>query len=190
MAKPTPTPWPDALLIHEIRAGGDRRERAWGYIHKAWFGAFLGAVRKTNGKAGEEDVYAVLGQVYTSVQKQVCKPDFALREATLCTYIAAAVINAYKRWMGKNTPLPTVELDPQTHQAGHYNPTEDDVANEVLDQILARLGEPCRTILLMDAQGYKNREIAKALGIAEQTLKNNSSKSDCKEKVKNLAKGL
>ncbi len=189
MAKPTPTPWPDTLLIREIRAGGRRRERAWSYIYKAWFGAFLGAVRQTNGKAAEEDVIAVLGKVCMSVEKQVCKPDFALREATLCTYIAAAVINAYKRWMGKNTPPPTVEFDPQTHQAGHYDPMDDDdVTNEVLDQILAQLGEPCRTILLMKAQGYKNREIAQALGMAEQTIKN--KKGDCEDNLKNLTKDL
>ena len=90
--------------------------------------------------------------------------------------------------MGKNTPPPTVELDPQTHQAGHYNPTDADVTNEVLDQILAQLGEPCRTILLMKAQGYKNREIAKTLGMAEQTIKN--KKGRCEDKLKNLTKDL
>jgi RNA polymerase sigma factor (sigma-70 family) len=91
--------------------------------------------------------------------------------------------------MGKNTSPPTVAFDPQTHQTGHYDPMEDDdVTNEVLDQILAQLGEPCRTILLMKAQGYKNREIAKTLGMAEQTIKN--KKGRCEDKLKNLTKDL
>jgi len=189
MANANSNGWTDELLIREIRAGADRRKRAWHYIHTTWFGAFLGAVRKDDGKADEDDVYAVLGQVYRDVEKQVCKPDFELYSATLRTYIAGAVVRAWKRWMGKNSPPHTVEYDPQVHQTGQGNSAEQDyIAHETLDRLLAELGEPCRTILLMDAQGYRTREIGQATNLAEQTVKN--KKTDCLKNLIDLAKNM
>lgn len=189
MANANSKGWTDDILIREIRAGGQRRETAWAFIHKTWFGTFLGAVRKSDGKAEEDDVYAVLGQVYGDVQKQVCKPDFELHSAALSTYIAKAVVLAWMRWRGKNGPPPTVEYDPQKHQAGQGNSAEQDyIARETLDRLLAKLGEPCLTILLMVAQEYRMREIAEVIGVAEQTVKN--KKSDCHKKLIELAKSL
>lgn len=178
MSNTQPTPWTDALLLREIRAGGRRRNRAWEYIYKAWRGYYLSPVLQSGGTP--EQVDEVLSQVILDVDKQVLKADFELREASLRTYFTEGVVRAWSRARGNAQRKQTVELDPQTYMSGQQDSVEADYIRQErmqrLDALLLKLGEKCRTVLMRFAQGYSMQEIATELGMQEQSVKNDKVK--------------
>jgi len=179
MANTQPSGWTDQLLIREIRAGGQRRNRAWEYVYKAWRGYYLSPVLRSGGQAGQVD--EVLSQVMLDVERQVLKADFELREASLRTYFTEGIVRAWSRSRLVGQRRQTVELDTQTYMTGQQDSVEADFIRqermERLDALLAQLGEKCRTILTRFAMGYSMREIAMELGYDnEQSAKNAKGK--------------
>ncbi|MFN0013966.1 MAG: RNA polymerase sigma factor [Saprospiraceae bacterium] len=191
MANSKPDGWTDTLLIREIRAGGDRRGAAWAYIVRAWRGYYLAPVLRDGGTP--EQVDEVLWRVVLDVDKQIRRPDFQLRTATLRTYFTESVYRAWRRSRSKpgNT---AVEFDPQVHAPGTDDSPEDDYLRRErvarLDALLTHLGEPCKTVLTMFyLEDRSMREIAEKMGWTnEQTAKN--KKNDCYKKLRDLTKNL
>lgn len=62
---------------------------------------------------------------------------------------------------------------------------------EMMQQALEELGDPCRSILLLDIQGYKNEEIAQRLGFRNKAVVA-SRKKTCHYQLRDLleAKGI
>lgn len=170
--------WTDQVLIREIRAGGQRRNKAWEYVYKAWRGYYLSPVLRAGGTP--EQVDEVLGQVIVDVERQVLKEDFELRDAMLRTYFTEAVVRAWARARDVAQRRQTVEFDPQTYTTGQHASVEEDFIRlerlQRLDVLLTRLGEKCRTILTLYARGYSMQEIAAELGMQEQSVKNDKVK--------------
>jgi len=181
----TPQGWTDDLLIREIRAGGARRDVAWEYIYKAWRSIYLGPVLKQGGNP--EQVDEVLGRVFVDVEKQLLKPDFALKSAKLSTYLTDAVIKAWKRAREyeASRQKSMVELDHNAHITGHRKSAEEDFIVREHFVVLEQLGDKCKKVLTLYAQGYSMREIADTVGFQnEQSVKNEKGK--CHRKLLDL----
>ena len=190
MTNAQPSGWTDAVLIREIRAGGQRRNTAWEYIYKAWRGYYLSPVLRAGGSP--EQVDEVLGQVIMDMERQILKEDFELRVAKFKVYFTEGIMRAWSRARETAQRRQTVELDPQTYAAGQHGNVEEDFIQQEriqrLDALLARIGEKCQTILTRFARGYSMREIAEELGIEEQSAKN--AKLNCHRKLLELTDEL
>lgn len=183
------TGWTDAILIREIRAGGQRRNRAWEYIYKAWRGYYLAPVLRAGGKP--EQVDEVLGEVIMDLEKQILKEDFELKVASLRTYFITGIIRAWSRAREGGQRRQTDDLD-STYVGGQRDSVEEDFIRQErmqrLDTLLTKLGEKCRTILTRFALGYSMQEIAVELGMQEQSVKNDKLK--CQRKLLEITDDL
>lgn len=191
MANAHPTGWTDELLIREIRAGGQRRNKAWEYIYKAWRGYYLSPVLRAGGDPDQVD--GLLGGVVMDVEKQVLKEDFELRAASLRTYFTEGILRAWARAREVAQRHQTAELDTQTYATGQRESVEEEFIRQEriqrLDALLDQLGEKCKTILMRFARGYSMREIAEELGFEnEQSAKN--AKGKCHRKLLELTDEL
>ncbi len=188
MAKTKSDGWTDDLLIREIREGGLRRERAWEYIYKAWYPHFLAPIQKKGGTP--EQLKQVFGTAVVDVEKQVRKPGFSLSTATLRTYITTALVNAWTKEQGKMSAAnSTLEFAPELHAGDSNEAFEEQARKELLNEMIAQLGDDCKKVLTLYREGYQMNEIAEQMGWqGEQSAKN--KKRECYKKLLELAKEL
>lgn len=175
--------WTDDVLIREIRAGGNRRNKAWEYIYKAWRGYYLAPLLRKGATA--EQVDDAMAQVMIDVEKQILKPDFELHSTSLSVYFTECLKRACSKRLAAEADT-TIPFDQEIHQPGSRNSVEQDYLDrEMLDQVLSRLGQKCKTVLLLFGKGFAMREIAEQMNFEnEQTAKN--LKADCLKKLISL----
>lgn len=172
------------MLIKAIREGGLSRERAWEFMYKKWQSYYLSPVQKLGGNL--EEVQEVMSIVVVSLDKRIRNPQFELHSASLRVYLTESVKRAWIKWTRiQGIDLP-IEFNPEIHLTGNVGNVEDDFIRaellERFDKLLNRLGERCKKILLLYANGYSFREIAKQVGFnKEQSAKNEKLK--CRKKL-------
>ncbi|MBI5914255.1 MAG: sigma-70 family RNA polymerase sigma factor [Bacteroidetes bacterium] len=171
--------WTDDQLVAAIRAGGRQRNDAWQYIYKAWRAFYLKPVFSLGGR--EEQVDEVFSYVVLAVERQVCKPDFALHSASLRTYFIESLTRkwAEAQKISAGRQKRTVEFDPESRPAweGLQPGVEEDYIRqeraEMVNRGLEQLGERCKTLLTLYGKGFKMEEIAGEMGYGNvQTAKN------------------
>lgn len=172
--------WTDEKLIAEIRAGSARREAAWKQVYRQYTGLLRASLIKAGGKP--EDLEDLLGDVFSSVDRAVSKPDFTLHSASFATYIGNSVRNRYIYQRQRNK-VKTVEIETSPGIHYHNDPAKQLILREAI-QLAEELGEPCRTMLLMKGEGYEDQEIADVIKLALQTIKNKLS--ECRKRFINL----
>lgn len=176
----------DADLIVAIRSGGSGRELAWKHIYYEWRGYYLKPVLSAGGKPAEVD--EVLGYVFRNVEKEILKPDFELREATLATYLTKVVYREWVRFKQKEGRYQQM-VAPEEQAIPVLS--EEDIGHQMLLREKLKkveaMGDPCRTVLLMKGEGYSNEDIAAVLHFSVQHIKNTAV--DCRKKLINLLGG-
>lgn len=180
MATNTET-WTDEKLIAEIKAGGARRNAAWKQVYRQFAGTLRGVVLKAGGKP--EDLEDILGDVFSSVDRAVSKPDFSLHSAIFATYLGNSVRNRFL-YLRRKTKFETVEITEAFPGVSYNNdPAKQLILQEAL-QLVDGMGDPCRKMLRMKGEGFEDQEIADENGFALQTVKNKLS--DCRKRIINL----
>jgi RNA polymerase sigma factor (sigma-70 family) len=172
--------WTDEKLIAEIKAGGRRREAAWEQVYRQYAGMLKGIVVKTGGKP--EDLEDILGDVFSSVDRAVSKPDFSLHSASFATYLGNSVRNRYL-YLRQRIKFEQVEITESSPGVSYSDPARQLILQEAL-QLVDDTGEICRKMLRMKGEGFDDQEIAGEVGLALQTVKNKLS--DCRKRLINL----
>jgi len=172
--------WTDEKLIAGIKAGGAHREAMWKQVYHQFAGMLRAVVLKAGGKP--EDLEDILGDVFSSVDRAVVKPDFSLHSAIFATYLGNSVRNRYLHLHRKNK-VETVELTESFPGVSYNDPEKQLILQEAL-QSVDGMGEPCRTMLLLKGKGFEDQEIADETGFALQTVKNKLS--DCRKHLINV----
>lgn len=175
----------DTDLITAIQAGGQQRAAAWKYMYNSWRGYYLKPVLNKGGTPDE--VYDIMGKVFQDVDKQLSKPDFELKGATLATYFSTAV---YRSWAKKKQyEQSKPAFIPEEYAASissSENPERHLIVKEVLKKV-KEMREPCRTILIKKGEGFSNEEISEVLNFSVQHVKNMGV--ECKKELINLIGG-
>lgn len=181
--------WTDEQLIAAIKAGGDMRNKAWEYTVRAWRGVYIGIIAKSGGTPHEVD--AALSYAVLDVDKQVRRPDFALRSATLRSYFIGSLVRHWARLFRQGKVPPRNEFYGQMPlDAQEISPEEAFIQEEQRQKVhgaLAQLGERCKTILTLFAAGHSWTEIAQRLNIGLQNAKNTAG--ECKQKLREGLQG-
>ena len=172
--------WTDEKLIAGIKAGGAQREAVWNQVYHQFAGMLRSVVLKAGGKP--EDLDDILGDVFSSVDRAVSKPDFSLHTASFATYLGNSVRNRYI-YLRRKTKVEMVEITESFPGVSYNDPEKQLILQEAL-QLANGMGEPCRTMLLLKGEGFEDQEIADKVGFALQTVKNKLS--DCRKRLINL----
>ncbi len=171
--------WTDAKILASLRAGGTTRRLAWEFIFKNWRNRYLQKIRNLGGSDDETD--EALGQMCIGWERTVTRPDFELKIASLGWYFDKSLVNAWRRLRQQKPIFSELKIE-NTKIA--EPPDGDKIALEILDEALKKsVGEDCRTILLLFAQGFSMEEIGQKMGIGAASAKN--QKCRCLLRLKN-----
>lgn len=168
----------DQQIIEAFRAGGSRREMAWEYVYKAWRERVISSISRKGGT--KEEAIEALHAAAIGFQQRICQADFQV-EHKLVSYFATCVNNEWIRIRKDKGKAATIELE-DGHITGSEESTEDKFARiefyKAVQESLGRIGERCKTILLLFFNEYNMKEIAERMGFrgGEQVAKNEKLK--------------
>lgn len=117
----------------------------------------------------QEDAEDILQESFVKVFNHI---EQFRQESTLAYWIKRIVINTALNYHRKNVYLyPHLDID-EMHTLGEEDPSLANYHFQELLSLLQTLPQGCRVVFNLYAiEGYKHREIAKALGISEGTSK-------------------
>jgi len=171
------TKWTDQQIKAAIRHGGRYREQAVEYIFKSWYRYLVSAAQKTG--LAPEEIEEVINETIWQLTARMINPKFEEIEH-LQTYAYRMVFN--KAYTQNKNRKETVEID-----AAHFLHADQSersgklFALQETENELEKMGDPCRTILLMKAKGYQVEDIAAETGLAVSTVRNKTG--PCREEL-------
>ncbi|MCI4668898.1 MAG: sigma-70 family RNA polymerase sigma factor [Bacteroidia bacterium] len=178
----------DQELIERIKAGGHACEEAMGFIYKQYVDEVVAYLtrRQFDGEEARDVVQDAVINLLMGVQQGKF-----LGNSSLKTYLYAISKNLWlRRLRRKGTEDAYIQKQDET-DVDHTSPEvlimEEDQRSGV-SEILAKLKERCREVLLMWSQKYSMKEIAQTLGYSnDQVVRNkkNHCMKELKEKVRN-----
>jgi len=138
-----------------------------------------------------DDAEDLLQEAVVILWEKVRKGEFEYR-SKLSTFVFATVKNLWLRRLARSRREIPMELDPERAEAGDPSPLEEAIETEqaqLVRDALERLGEPCKTLLLLFYwEELPMEEIALKMGMANaDTAK--SKKYQCKKALERLLKG-
>ncbi len=153
----------DSDILAALRAGGSAREMAWEYMYKKWRGIWLHKIKDAGGNSDE--AHEALNEVCMPFEKAVTAAGFQLKSARLNTYLVTCI---FRRWVKNTGRKPRTEELEDSHLKNFAANVEDEIARRdcrgLLNTLLTRLGERCKKILTLWAEGYSGEEIADEMG--------------------------
>ena len=181
----------DQQIIDAFRAGGPVRESAWEFAYKEWRGKVLRVVIDRGGTR-EEALEAINGTV-KDFEARLCQPSFVL-ENKLSTFFVTCVKNEWLRMQKKKKMDSAVQSADQDFLERTADKNSRETLEEgaeiaraaeleaLIDSTLSRIGERCKTILLMFMNRYSMQAIAEKMGFpgGEQVAKNEKRKCQVK----------
>lgn len=163
----------DATLVHNLKDGdtGAMEELVRRYSHKVYNLAF----HLTRDESASEEI---MQEVFLTV---IAKIGTLTNDGYFATWLYRVTTNAAYGWLRKekrhSDHTPVDELD-QDHAALYdWSTLPDDIllsdeSREILRQAIDTLPENMRTVVVMkDVEGFKNEEIAEALGLSVPAVK-------------------
>ena len=155
-------------LVADIKSGGAAGRRAQAYLYKerGFQRAGIEKVKILGGNA--EDGSSIMHEAFATLINNIQAERYEERNN----------LRAYFLTIVKNKWLDTIRKRRKEYLVPEHHPREDDapnpehqLINEEIDkltkQLLAQLGEVCRTILQLDIEGFNHEEIAGELGWAD-----------------------
>lgn len=171
--------WTDDQIKASLRKGGYHRERALEYVYKAWFPYLHTAARRSG--LGGEDAEEIASDAIWALMKQILNTQ-RVEIKYLKTY--AAKIAERMAWRKKMAlAYDVIDLDEIKELTGSEPSGGIDkiLRWKEVENELEKMGEPCLSILLMRAWGYRTDEISSHTGLAESTVKNKTR--PCREEL-------
>jgi RNA polymerase sigma-70 factor (ECF subfamily) len=180
--------WTDDQVIEAIRAGGVPRRLAEEYLYKTLRRMAVGTV--VNMQGTEEEIDEAFPDAFLKVVKRLENPGFSLTSAKLSTYFMDVLIKDWRTNKGKTAKRQAriVEVDPQSYKFGEPSTLdeEDLFLEERYHKVsvgLEKLGERCKKLLTLFAEGFKMTEIAAEMGFKSEAVAKNEV-SGCRNKLR------
>ncbi len=144
-------------------------------------------VTRNGGSADEAE--DILQESVVIVWEKVRSPGFTLA-AKLGTYTFAVASRLWLRRLARRRREPSLEIDPDGIAADAPETSEDDRERvEAMRQAFDRLGEPCRTLLLLYYwEQLSMADVAVHMGFANADVAK-AKKYQCKEQLRGLMTG-
>lgn len=171
--------WTDDQIKASLRKGGYHRERALEYMFKAWFSALRDEAKRTG--LGQEDAEEIAADAIWALMKQILNT-----QRGEINYLKTYAVKIAKRmaWRKKTAiAYDVIDLDEiKELTGGEPSGGIDKILRwKEVENELEKMGEPCLSILLMRAWGYRTDEIASHTDLAESTVKNKTR--PCREEL-------
>lgn len=174
----------DETLLAMLREGGHRRNKAWEYMYKAWRHAYLAPIRKRGGTDDEGDM--ALGKIAISFENRILSENHP-KVDNIGGYLVQCVLYQWmreKKATAAYVGIEALEQIPDTGLDAGKSLEQHDLSNAV-QQLLGHLGQRCRQILQLFAQGFSMIEIAEQLQFKDAD-KAKKEKYECQTKLKNV----
>jgi RNA polymerase sigma factor (sigma-70 family) len=173
----------DAKLLHLIRMGD---EEALVTLYAANRRPVTALVMRHHGS--QDDAHDVLQEAVVVLWERVRQGKFEAR-AKLSTFIFATAKNIWLRRLARQRREMPTDLQDEIQPSADPSPLDEMVETETAERVaraLTRLGEPCKTLLMLFYwEEASMEEIAGRLGFANaETAK--SKKYQCKKALTNL----
>jgi RNA polymerase sigma factor (sigma-70 family) len=177
----------DARLLDRIRHGD---EEALVTIHRQSRKAVIALVTRNSGTVS--DAEDILQDALIILWERVRNGRYE-HSAKVETFVYAIAQNLWRRWLARAKKEPPTDLSPDSSMTDDPSPLEQMIESEeagLVSEALHRLGEPCRTLLLLFYwEELTMDEIAGRLGFANaETAK--SKKYQCKKALQKMLKDL
>lgn len=177
----------DAHILDRMRNGD---EGALDILYRTNRSAVMSYVVRNSGNRDDAD--DLLQEALVILWERVRTGRYS-HDAKLSTFLYATVRNIWLRRLSRRKFESTQEIDPEAQSREEPTALEELIASERgehLQKALERLGEPCRSLLLLFYWEEQSMdEIARRLGFANaDTAK--SKKYQCKKALRDLIEGM
>lgn len=182
----------DLEIIEAFRAGGQARESAWEFAYKEWRDKVIGVIVNRGGT--KEEALEALNGAAKDFEARMRQPSFVL-ENKLSTFFIECVKNEWLRMMKKKKKGIEEKLeDPFSLERAFdknmsvVTDSGEEMVRElevIIDNTLNRIGERCKTILVLFMNGFSMQAIADRMGFpgGEQVAKNEKRKCQLKYEI-------
>lgn len=175
----------DADILSDIRQGGAKRDKALQqlYNNDMLKKTILGYVTKQGGHLPDaEDVFQ---DTLVLFDRQIREGNFK-GQSSLTTYFIGI---AKWRWVSNRRKFGgNLELKPEQYDMPTESVEARAIENErrdIIDEILTKIGERCKTILKLYKLSYSMEEIAETMGLSSPELAKKNA-YECRKKFKDF----
>ena len=178
----------DEDFVKDIRGGGPASERATDCLYRRHRDVVLAKIKSfLRFRAGIEDDALDMAQDAFLIMIEKIR-DGGYNEGSLLHFWIGITKGLLRNKLKRDARTDLTEDSQQYDKADFESPEYlllSDERREILDQVLSKLGDRCKKVLLMWAGGYSMEEIAAALDLSSEAMAR-KTKYRCKNQLMEL----
>lgn len=182
----------DADYVRAIQEGGASLHLATDCLYRAYRSRVLISVQSYVGyKSGQhDDINDLLQDAFLVLIEKIRFGGY--KDGSLVHFWIGITKGLLRNKMKRDARMDLVDDNLQLDQADSDSPEYQLISEErkeTLDQLLSRLGERCKNVLILWASGYSMREIAEKLNLSSEAMAR-KTKYKCKSQLLDMVDGM
>ncbi|MDX1478057.1 MAG: sigma-70 family RNA polymerase sigma factor [Saprospiraceae bacterium] len=182
----------DPDFVNGILQGGNSRERAVECLYRKYRRRVLVSVQTYVGyKSGQHtEIQDLVQDAFLVMVEKICFGGY--NDGALVHFWIGITKGLLRNKMKRDARMDLVEDPIAFDQHDAASPEFlmiSDQRRQLLESLLSRLGERCKDVLILWANGYSMREIADKLGLSSEAMAR-KTKYKCKSQLLEMVKGV